>query len=230
MNSWRIATETGLASDVHAKPMCDIDERTIRFVNVTRSALVLGSNQDVTSIPPELLEQFNAELVVRRSGGGAVFLAPSLQLWANISIPRGDKLFVDDLRKSFLPIGNIFKELLSKYSPGELCIHEGGLSGGSLAKTICFAGVGPGEITFEGAKILGISQRRSAQGSVFQCTVYSRYPHHPIAELFRDSTSIFPDPGYAFGVAEVFKDISEQQNSTIISQLTSDLEEIIHNF
>lgn len=225
-----MVTETGLASIVHANPMRDIDERTIRFVNVTRSALVLGSNQNPNSISPELLAQFDAELVNRRSGGGAVFLAPELQLWVDISVPRRDKLFVDDLRKSFLPIGSMFMELLSKYSSDDLHMHEGGLSGGSLARTICFAGLGPGEITFEGSKMVGISQRRNAQGSVFQCTLYARYPYHPIAELLRDGAQYGPDPGYALGVAEAFKDISEQQDASIISQLRIQLEEVLHNF
>jgi hypothetical protein len=36
---------------------------------------------------------------------------------------------------------------------------------------VCFAGLGPGEVTVDGAKVVGISQRRTRVGALFQCAV-----------------------------------------------------------
>jgi lipoate-protein ligase A len=36
---------------------------------------------------------------------------------------------------------------------------------------VCFAGTGPGEVTLDGRKVVGISQRRTRQGALFQCAV-----------------------------------------------------------
>ena len=40
-----------------------------------------------------------------------------------------------------------------------------------IRSLVCFAGLGPGEVTVAGAKALGISQRRTRAGARFQCAV-----------------------------------------------------------
>lgn len=40
-----------------------------------------------------------------------------------------------------------------------------------LATVVCFAGLAPGEVTVDGAKVVGISQRRTRAGARFQCSV-----------------------------------------------------------
>jgi lipoate-protein ligase A len=34
---------------------------------------------------------------------------------------------------------------------------------------VCFAGLGPGEVTIAGVKVVGMSQRRTRAGALFQC-------------------------------------------------------------
>ena len=34
---------------------------------------------------------------------------------------------------------------------------------------VCFAGLGPGEVTVEGRKVVGLSQRRTREGVLFRC-------------------------------------------------------------
>ena len=203
MTCWRIIEEVGLASDVHAQPMLYVSERTARIVDVTRSALVLGSRQRVGSVDAGALDALNAELVVRRSGGGAVFLYPGGQMWADLALPKSDPLFDDDIRKSALTVGEVFLRLFSSLGCEELEMHTGGLTGGDVGQTICFGGLGPGELTLEGAKVVGISQRRTAQGVVFQCTVYIRYPLEETHLLMSGAGINLPEPGYALGIAQI---------------------------
>lgn len=199
------------------------DERTARIVDVTRSALVLGSSQrsNLPNIPA--LESLNAELVVRRSGGGAVFLSPMGQLWVDIAIPRSDPLFVEDVGKSFLVIGEIFLKLFSSLGCHDLEMHTGKMIGGDLARAICFAGLGPGEITFEGAKVVGMSQRRTAQGAVFQCAIYLTYPFDQLNQLLNDVNIEFPGRGYALGVAEILDEFANLNPALALSQLRRSL-------
>ncbi|MDA8080742.1 MAG: hypothetical protein M0Z96_03895 [Actinomycetota bacterium] len=229
MKSLRIVSELGLASEIHASPMVYVDERTARFVEVTRSALVLGSSQNIDQVSKSALEHLDAELVIRKSGGGAVFLSPMGQLWVDIAIPKTDPLFLGDVGRSFLVIGEIFMEALSRVGGHDLEMHTGRLLGGRLARTICFAGLGPGEITFEGAKVVGMSQRRTANGAVFQCTAYLRYPFDQLSELMAGAGVDIPARGYALGLAEIFEEFSDLDGVPAISQLRRSLIDALEN-
>ncbi len=50
---------------------------------------------------------------------------------------------------------------------------------------VCFAGLGPGEVTVDGRKLVGISQRRTRAGARFQCAVYSRHDSAVLPALLR---------------------------------------------
>lgn len=227
MASWRYIDCYGLASEFHANPMLHVDQRTVSFLEVARNALVLGSSQDPSQIDTAVLNRLDAELVVRRSGGGAVYLSPLNQLWIDISIPKKDRLYSDDLRRSFLPIGSMFLEALSRVSSLDFEMHSGPLVGGALGRAICFAGIGPGEISCEGAKVVGISQRRTQMGAVFQCTIYIRYPEREIDEIMAGSVDSMPLPGYALGLAELEHQFLEMENSVIISRLTEVIKSVL---
>ena len=41
----------------------------------------------------------------------------------------------------------------------------------ALSPVVCFAGLAAGEVTVGGAKVVGISQRRTRAGGRFQCSV-----------------------------------------------------------
>lgn len=222
MSSWRYVTEIGLASSLHANPVKYLDVKTARFLKIEKSALVLGSSQDRAQFEATSIAQPDLEIVVRRSGGGVVFLEPFRQLWVDISIPKFDRLYIDDVQKSFFPIGSIFLDVLSKICSYEFEMHTGNLVGGPIGKEICFAGIGPGEITFEGAKVVGISQRRTANGSVFQCTLYSRYPSVEVENIMGSVLESLPIPGYALGIAEIVNEFSQLPDAEIVSILETE--------
>jgi hypothetical protein len=57
----------------------------------------------------------------------------------------------------------------------QLRVHRGGLERSSLSDLVCFGGLGPGEVTLHGEKVVGISQRRTREMARFQCVVHQRW-------------------------------------------------------
>jgi lipoate-protein ligase A len=49
---------------------------------------------------------------------------------------------------------------------------------------VCFAGLGPGEVSVNGRKVVGISQRRSRQGARFQCAALLEWRPQEMVDLF----------------------------------------------
>ena len=49
--------------------------------------------------------------------------------------------------------------------------HPGPLLKRPWSELVCFAGLGPGEVTVDGRKVVGISQRRTRSGARFQCAL-----------------------------------------------------------
>lgn len=223
MKSWRVIDELGKASEFHSNPMEYVDFPTARFISVTQSAIVLGSSQPSDQVSPSELRELGAELVVRRSGGGAVFLSPAGQLWVDLAIPRSDPLFDEDVSRSFLALSEAFVGLLEGIGIRDIEVHTGRLVGGQLARTVCFAGLGPGEITFEGAKVVGMSQRRTARGAVIQCTVYLRYPYDQLHSILNGSDIDTLLPGYALGVAEISDSMADLDPLAALARMRNQL-------
>ena len=63
----------------------------------------------------------------------------------------------------------------------QLRVHRGGLERSSLSDLVCFGGLGPGEVTLHGQKVVGVSQRRTREMARFQCVVHQRWS----PELYR---------------------------------------------
>jgi hypothetical protein len=125
---------------------------------------VLGSSQP----PPELSESAQGLEVIRRaSGGGAVLVAPDAQLWVNVWLPRGDALWVDDVVRSSQWLGEAFVSALRQLGVPDLAVHTGRLERTEWSDLICFAGLGPGEVSTAGKKLVGLAQRRDRYGARF---------------------------------------------------------------
>jgi lipoate-protein ligase A len=50
---------------------------------------------------------------------------------------------------------------------------------------VCFAGLGPGEVSAGGRKLVGISQRRTRAAARFQCAVHGRFDGAAVAAMLR---------------------------------------------
>ena len=130
-------------------------------------------------------ESGEIEMFARRSGGGAVYVSAGSQIWIDAWVPRDDELWHADNIESSYWLGSAWKALLEKLgaTSSEIEVHRAGASKDTLSKLICFAGVGPGEVMFAGAKVVGIAQRRDRLGSWFHSIAYLKWNPETLVDL-----------------------------------------------
>lgn len=134
-------------------------------------AVVLGSTQPESDIDAAAAAAARTAILRRRSGGGAVLVGPGLVLWVDVFVPAGDPLWTADVGRAFWWLGEAWAAaLLAAGRPGAR-VWRGKLVRSPWSDRICFAGLGAGEVTIGGAKVVGLSQRRTRAGALFQCAV-----------------------------------------------------------
>ncbi len=113
-------------------------------------------------------------VVRRRSGGGAVLVAPHDSVWIDVVIGRDDPLWDDDVNRAPLWLGQVWVAALASMgiAGGEVC---GRYRPGRWGRVACFASRGPGEVLVNGAKAVGVSQSRTRTTARFQTLVYRRW-------------------------------------------------------
>lgn len=191
------------------------------FCAPTSSCLVLGSSQPIEGVDSLACEDAGLGIVRRRSGGGAVLVAPGAQVWLDVFVPHGDPLSESDVGRAAWWLGELWARAISSAMPGRfflsrvsrgdqgvdargssskaagelawaghdegfdacfhgaprsstariLVVHRGALVG-HFAKSICFLGIGPGEVSIESRKAVGISQRRNKAGAWLHSMAY----------------------------------------------------------
>ena len=150
---------------------------------VTVPTLVLGSTQTADLVDSTTLAGGGVELARRRGGGGAVYLAPGGQLWLDVWIPRDDPLWVADVSAAAEWVGMWWTAALAGVGQHDLEVHHGRSVPGAFGDLVCFAGRGPGEV-FEGRrKVVGLSQWRAREGSLFSSCAYLRWDPAPLLAL-----------------------------------------------
>lgn len=118
------------------------------------------------------LEEHGIDLVVRRSGGGAVLLHPSRTTWVDLIVPSGHPLWQPDIGRATHWVGDLWARAL-KSCGIEASVHRGAMQRTEWSRLVCFAGLGPGEVTTPaGEKLVGVSQRRTREAARFQTVVY----------------------------------------------------------
>ena len=174
------------ASEQHARTFSP--ERSVFDVRIHQSALVLGSRQTPELVDADACARENIEIVRRRSGGGVVLLVPDEHVWLDIVIPRADELWVDDVASSMWWLGEVWVRALADVGIDGAQVHRGKLLNDAWGELVCFAGVGPGEVTLSamGSKVVGISQRRTRDYASFQCTVFHEWAPERFSPLLRN--------------------------------------------
>ena len=166
---WQVRRLSGTASDLHHRSFAAPAERTVWFLEVVRPALVLGSTQVHVDAPIDTVRGHTIDIVRRRSGGGAVLVRPGHQVWADVLVPAGDPLWDPDVGRAFHWLGAAWVRALAALGIGDVSSHAGALRRSPWSDRVCFAGLGPGEVSVGGRKVVGISQRRTRDWSLFQC-------------------------------------------------------------
>ncbi len=144
--------------------------RLVRVRSVTRPAIVLGVAQRDEVIDREAAEANGIAVVRRRSGGGAVWLDASSVSWIDVLIGVNDPLWRVDVGEAFWWLGEVWANSLRTYDRTlDVAAYRGPLITNEWSKLVCYSGLGSGEVTIGGAKVVGISQKRTRDAALFQC-------------------------------------------------------------
>jgi len=186
VTAWVVEHHRGPADELHQLEQPAGGGRRIWVLEATAPAVVLGSTQDPAVVDRGAAAAAGVDVVRRRSGGGAVWVSPGEPLWVDVLVPRGDALWDDDVGRGFVPVGRAWQRALAAVGIEATEVHEGSLVRTRWSDLVCFAGLGPGEVRRGGAKLVGISQRRTRAGARFQCAVPFDWDPSPLAALLVD--------------------------------------------
>ncbi|HET9770429.1 MAG TPA: hypothetical protein VFS16_06045 [Acidimicrobiia bacterium] len=177
---WRVATmRDGFAERAAERPAA---ERTIVVCEVSRPTLVLGSSQRDDAVDRERVARRGVDVVRRRSGGSAVLVEPGSAVWVDVTIPAGDPLWDHDVGRAFHWLGGAWVEVLAAAGL-DAAWYDGPMRRTAWSDRVCFAGLGPGEVTVEGRKVVGLSQRRTREAVLFQCCAALRWEPERLLDL-----------------------------------------------
>jgi lipoate-protein ligase A len=182
-HGWTVRRRVGPAGAHHGRDLDPAGGRLVELLEAEAPALVLGSTQPESDVDPEAVRATNTAVVRRRSGGGAVLVGPSAGAWVDVTIPRHDALWDDDVARAFGWLGRCWADALGSLGVDGAEAHDGPLVETAWSRRICFAGLGPGEVVVDGRKVVGISQRRTRAGARFQCMVHRRWDPAPLVQL-----------------------------------------------
>ena len=183
LGRWQVETVRGSVQSIHHCPPPTEPVPRVVVNQVIDTVLVLGSTQSADVVDRDAVEAAGIEVIRRRSGGGVVLVGAGWQVWIDIWIPAGDRLWSNDVVKAAFPIGDAWACALAateqSLAPNNsLIVHRGGVSteADRLGRLVCFAGRGPGEVFApNGSKLVGISQRRTRDWIRVQSMAYRRW-------------------------------------------------------
>ncbi|MEA2687013.1 MAG: lipoate---protein ligase, partial [Actinomycetota bacterium] len=96
-----------------------------------------------------------------------------------------DPLAEVDVGLAFGWVGRAWALALETVGVAGAVVHSGKPRSSPWSAAVCFAGLGPGEVTVGAAKVVGISQRRTRTGSLFQCGALVTWDPRPLVDLLR---------------------------------------------
>ncbi len=165
----------GTAAEFHGRALPAPPARRVWVHQVRAPALVLGSTQDPGIVDAAAAAAAGVEVVRRRSGGGAVLVEPGGVVWVDVVVPTDDPLWDDDVGRAFTWVGETWAAALATVGVGGARCTGVRLVTTPWSSLVCFGGMGPGEVTVGGAKVVGLAQRRTREGAWFQGAALLRW-------------------------------------------------------
>jgi lipoate-protein ligase A len=165
---------SGTAAELHRASALLVSApgpRRVRLVAATGPAVVLGSAEAAAHVDGPRAAALGCEVVRRRSGGAAVLVGPGRCLWIDVVVPRDDPLWDDDVGRAGWWLGAAWVRALDAVGLAGASVHHGTMDRHPWSDRVCFAGLGPGEVVAGPAKVVGVAQRRTRHGALFQCAV-----------------------------------------------------------
>lgn len=157
--------------------------RTMAFRHPDARTVILGTTQPEGTVDRVAAERWSAAIARRRSGGGAVLVEQGDPVWVDVWVPRSDPLWRQDVVEAAYWIGEWWARALTGLGVPDAAVHRGPSLSAPWSHLVCFAGVGPGEVSVRRRKLVGLSQWRSRQGALFQICAYRRWDPGPLVEL-----------------------------------------------
>ncbi|MEX0847791.1 MAG: hypothetical protein WD023_08425 [Ilumatobacteraceae bacterium] len=127
--------------------------------------------------------RLGADVVRRRSGGGAVLIVPGEMLWLDVVVPRGDPLWDDDIGRAMWWLGQVWADALASCGVGGAQVHRGAVVHTPWSRLVCWDSLGAGEVVVAGRKAVGISQRRTREWTRLQSSVHLAWRPELLCEL-----------------------------------------------
>jgi lipoate-protein ligase A len=159
--------------------------RQVRILTSERPALVLGSSQAESDVDREAATGAGVDVARRRSGGGAVLVEPGAVVWIDVIVPAGDRLWEADVREATWWVGATWVAALDAIVAGPAQVWRGGMRRTAWSDRVCFAGLGPGEVCLDARKVVGVSQRRTRVGALFQTAALLQWDPNRLLSLLR---------------------------------------------
>jgi lipoate-protein ligase A len=185
---WRLERLSASASELHAGSagLVAADEpvgRVLRVLEAVDPALVLGSSQAAADVDEAAARRTGVAVVRRRTAGGAVFVGPGQVVWVDLVIPAHDPLWHDDVGRAAWWVGDAWAHAIGSAAAGPAQVWRSGMRRSEWSSSVCFAGVGPGEVLLDGRKAVGVAQRRTRRAALFQTALLIRWDPADVLSL-----------------------------------------------
>lgn len=208
---WPVEHHRGSAAEFHARTIPDAPGTALWWFEVERAAVVLGSTQRDDAVDRLAALTAGVEVAKRRSGGGAVLLEPGGAIWIDVILPAHDRRWEHDVGRSFAWLGQAWVRVLRELGIHDAEVHDGPLLRRPWSDQVCFAGLGPGEVTVGDRKVVGISQRRTRAGARFQCALLQEWDPTLLLQVLAlsdeeraQATVDLADAGHGIGPVDPF--------------------------
>jgi len=197
-----------LAALFDVEPFRQLPRRHAVARRAAQATVVLGSTQRTEVIDTERARAMGIAVVRRRGGGGAVLLRPGDHLWVEAWIPRDDPLWAADVAEAAGWVGEWWSDALGPHGAGDRSVQRGRSVPGRHGALVCFSGRGPGELFVGDRKIMGVSQWRGREGSLFHTCAYAHWDPLPLIEVLHVDEPTLGSlqrelPGSAVGILDV---------------------------
>lgn len=159
----------GTVAELHQRAIEPV--RQITVCRPTDRALVLGAGQSESVLNHAALQTRGATWCRRGSGGGAVWVTPTNQLWLNVTIARDDPHWSPDVTFAAVWLGERLAAVVEPMIDGAVSVHRGPLGADPLGAVVCLASRGPGEVFVGAKKLVAISVKRALRAAVFQVSL-----------------------------------------------------------
>lgn len=161
---------TGSALEGSGNAVVDAGPLVVALRRANAPAVVLGRAQQDDLVDARRAIAEGLEVARRTSGGGAVLVVPGEVCWVDVVVERRLAVWADDVMRALVVVGTAWREALVDlgFPRGRLELARATTGEPALSRVACFAGVGTGEVLFDGAKVVGLCQRRGRRATLVQ--------------------------------------------------------------